>query len=244
MVASSRRVAVLALLIARSSAFSQAPRFGRTTVRLFSSNAVEEMRAGEIKKELESYGISTKSFLEKEELVNALLQARAEGKTPKASEASTPSSSSTSSSSSSSTTSSSSSSAKSRDDRLAEEMEACKAMKAGALKKELEDMGISTKSFFEKAEFIKALAVARVDGVTKKTTTNSSRGSSSGVEDGYAEYKNVEVLTDDSAGPRKKQSAQPQARASPFGGGGMPDMGSMGGMGGIADMLKNMGGGG
>lgn len=116
-------------------------------------------------------------------------------------------------------------------------------MKAGELKKELEDMGISTKSFFEKAEFIKALAVARVDGVTKKTPTNSSRGSSSGGGDGYAEYKNVEVLTDDSTGPRKKQSAQPQAGASPFGGGGMPDMGSMGGMGGIADMLKNMGGG-
>lgn len=117
-------------------------------------------------------------------------------------------------------------------------------MKAGELKKELEDMGISTKSLFEKAEFIKALATARVDGVAKKTTTNSSSssGSSNGGGEGYAEYKNVEVLTDDRAGPRKKQSDQPQPNASPFGGGGMP--GGMGGMGGMADILKNMGGGG
>ena len=35
------------------------------------------------------------------------------------------------------------------------------------MKKELQEYGISTKSFFEKTEFIKALAEARVDGVKK-----------------------------------------------------------------------------
>merc|ERR1719261_139102 len=56
--------------------------------RLFSSSSetvqeVESMRAGEIKKELESYGISTRSFLEKKELVEALIKARADGLKPK-----------------------------------------------------------------------------------------------------------------------------------------------------------------
>jgi hypothetical protein len=39
------------------------------------------MRAGAIKQELESYGISTKAFLEKSELVAALVQARKDGAT-------------------------------------------------------------------------------------------------------------------------------------------------------------------
>lgn len=40
------------------------------------------MRVKQIKDELESYGISTRTFLEKGELVEALIQARKEGKTP------------------------------------------------------------------------------------------------------------------------------------------------------------------
>ena len=241
-IASSKRLAVLALLVSRSSAFTvgSVPRFGRNA-RLWSTTSqnVEEMRAGDIKKELESYGISTKSFLEKKELIDALRQARSEGRTPKAPEAS---STTTSTSSSPSTDGSASpppsSSNSSRDNRLAQEMEACNAMKAGEIKKELENMGISTKSFFEKSEFVKALAIARVDGIPKKNSSGNSSSSSSGGE-GYAEYANVEVLTDDSSGPRKRQSEQPEVKQqSPFGGGGMPDMG---GMAGIADMLKNMG---
>ena len=83
-------------------------------------------------------------------------------------------------------------------------MEKLKGMKAGEMKKELEALGVSTKSFFEKSEFQKALAEARVDGVTAK----SKGGSSSSNEEGYAEYANVEVITDDRAGPRKR-STQP-----------------------------------
>lgn len=208
---------------------------------------VKSMRAGDIKKELESYGISTVSFVEKSELVEALQEARAQGLKPKADTSSSSADSGSKKKKRRPSSSSSSSSSKSDDDepedtrpreeRMAEEMTKCNAMKAGELKKELEGLGISTKSFFEKTDFVKALAEARVDGVGQE-------------KEGYAEYTNVEVLTDDASGPRKRQddsqqqsqSQRPQTGspfggtggASPFGGGGM------GGMGGIADMLKNM----
>ncbi len=123
-------------------------------------------------------------------------------------------------------------------------MQKCQSMKATDLKKELEERGVSTKSLFEKTEFVKAVAEARVDNVSSQTKQDNNAES-------YAEYKNVEVLTDENAGPRKKQTEQQQqqqrppgsAGGNPFGGmGGMG--GGMGGMGGIADMLKNMGMGG
>mmetsp|Transcript_1488 Transcript_1488/g.2888 ORF Transcript_1488/g.2888 Transcript_1488/m.2888 type:complete len:243 (-) Transcript_1488:2117-2845(-) len=72
---------------------------------------VKSMRVAAIKQELESYGISTKTFLEKSELVDALVQARKEGKTPISTASSASASSSSSSSSSSSTTSTSSTNA-------------------------------------------------------------------------------------------------------------------------------------
>lgn len=130
-------------------------------------------------------------------------------------------------------------------------------MKASELKKELEERGVSTKALFEKSEFVQALAEARVDGVQKKASSSGSGGG-----EGYAEYNDVEVLTDDRVGPRKRSQQQEASRGgsspfgggsgspfggdSPFGAGGMPGgfPGGMGGMGGMADMLKNMGGGG
>lgn len=255
---SSRWLAtVLAVLVARKGAcgFVVTPRSSMMATRaLFSTAAANEevasMRASEIKKELESYGIPTRSFLEKSELVDALTKARAEGLSPKEETTTTSSTSTSSSSSTSTTTETTASSSASREERLKEELEKCNAMKASELKKELQELGVSTKSFFEKSEFAKALAEARVDGVKKQAASSSS-------EEGYAEYADVEVLTDDSAGPRKKssqQQAQQQQQQSPFGGGASPfggvdpganpfgNMGGMGGMGGIADMLKNMGG--
>merc|ERR1711865_425893 len=59
-------------------------------------------------------------------------------------------------------------------DRLSDELEKCRSMKAGDMKKELEGLGISTKSFFEKTDFVKALAEARVDGVGKKKKRNNN----------------------------------------------------------------------
>ena len=240
---SKRLAAVLAVIVARQGVQGFVPRpparFGGTCFFSTASDEVASMRASEIKKELESYGISTKSFLEKSELVDALTKARADGLKPKET--------TTTSATSSSAASSSSTSSASREERLKKELEICKAMKASELKKELQGFGVSTKSFFEKSEFAQALAEARVDGV-KKAAAAVDTG------EGYAEYTNVEVLTDDSAGPRQKQSQQRQSGggspfsggASPFGGGspfgGMGGMGDMmGGMGGIADMLKNFG---
>lgn len=219
----------------------------RSTSLLFMSTEtlpeISSMRVGELKKELVSYGISTKSFFEKSELVDAVEKARAEGKTPISSGSDNKTSSSSKDSSSSS---SSKDSSKSRDDRLKEETEKCQSMKAGELKKELESYGISTSTFFEKSEFVKACAEARVDGKSQSSGSSSS-------EEGYAEYADVEVLTSEDAGPRKKAKDQDQQQGgnNPFGGGmpggmggmgGMP--GGMGGMGGMADILKNMGMGG
>merc|ERR1712232_1467926 len=102
----------------------------------------------------------------------------------------------------------------------------------------------STKSFFEKSEFVKALAEARVDGVEKSQSGGSTD------EEGYAEYSNVEVLTSDDAGPRKKVE-EPQSTGNPFGGGGgsaggspfgggaNPFGGDMGGMGGMGGYGRN-----
>jgi STI1 domain len=225
---------------------------------------LDTMRAGQIKQELESYGISTKSFLEKSELVDALRDARAKVLQPKpskeaasSSRTTTTASASTSSTSSSTAGSSTSSSGATREQRLTDEVAQCQALSAKELRNELKERGISTASFFEKSELVKALAEARVDGVVSSRRTTSTRSGDAGGEEGYAEYKNVEVLTDDASGPRAKQSPSPsssQGGASPFGGGANPfggmgggganPFGGAGGMGGIADMLKNMGMGG
>ena len=167
----SSLIALSVLLIkAQSFApnFPQRATHARTFTQLsVASSALPDakvMKAAELRKELQSYGISTKSFFEKGELVDAVNKARVEGKTPTNNEKEAPSGSA---SASASAKRSSSKSSKPRSERLAEEMEKCKSMKVGELKKELQSYGISTKSFFEKSEFIKAAAEARVDGVKK-----------------------------------------------------------------------------
>jgi len=213
-----------------------------TTSSSSSSGTQEEvasMRAGAIKAELESYGINTKAFLEKSELVVALEKARADGLEP----VSVPTKETTTTTTKSTSTASNSKETvkavdkRPREERLREETAACEAMKASELKQELQERGVATTSFFEKSEFVKALAEARVDGVVASKQKQQD-------EEGYAEYANVEVLPDDSSGPRtnKQQSAQRQQQPSsnPFAGG----MGGMGGMGNIADILGAMMGGG
>jgi hypothetical protein len=54
----------------------------------------------------------------------------------------------------------------SREDRYKKALEEAKSMKVGVLKKALTDKGISTKSFFEKTEFVKAYAEANADNKT------------------------------------------------------------------------------
>jgi hypothetical protein len=140
---------------------SYMPRRRAFATKLYALPDIGSMRVGEIRQELESYGISTKSFLEKKEMVAALEKSRAKGKTP----VNGAPSSSTSTASNGGTSSASSS----RSERLKEQMEKAKAMKVGDLKTELQARGISTKSFFEKSEFVKAYAEAVVDGVSSKT---------------------------------------------------------------------------
>jgi hypothetical protein len=267
----------LAFTPARILAGSQPTIMARQQMRLYGAvstsdeiGAVSSMRAGEIKKELESYGISTVSFLEKSELVDALVGARAKGLKPKENtKATTSSTMEASAETSTSTTSIPTDDGRPREERLKEEMEKLRDMKASEMKKELEQRGVSTASFFEKSEFLKALAEARVDNVQATGGKKKKKRRDGDVnEEGYAEYSNVEVITDDAAGPRKKGGSPPSdssaggpfgGGSSPFGSGGMPGgmgmnlqdlMGAMGGggggmpggMGGIGDMLKNMGG--
>ena len=133
------------------------------------------MKAGEIRKELESYGISTKSFLEKKEMVAALEKARAEGLKPKETKAKKTATKSTSNGSEQvngadkkDTSAKEKKDDTKRQEKLQKEKEKAKKMKVGELKKALQDMGISTKSFFEKPEFVQAYAEAMVDGPPNK----------------------------------------------------------------------------
>jgi hypothetical protein len=71
----------------------------------------------------------------------------------------------------------------SRDDRIKEEMEKASRMKVSDLKKELENRGVSTKSFFEKPEFVKAYAEAVVDGVASNTSGRTGRNGAAGNEE-------------------------------------------------------------
>ena len=72
-----------------------------------------------------------------------------------------------------------SSSKASREEKLKEAMEKGKTMKVKELKSELESRGVSTRTFFEKSEFVKAYAEAIADGVEKKESVNGSTSSSS-----------------------------------------------------------------
>ncbi|KAL7456709.1 hypothetical protein ACHAWC_008658 [Mediolabrus comicus] len=140
---------------------------------------IQAMKAKDIRQELESYGISTKSFFEKSELVGALIAARKEGKTPIGNVNGDDGSEGSSSTSSASSSSTSNSSGANRQERLNQEIEKCKSMKVSDLKKELESFGVSTKSYFEKSEFVRAVAEARVDGVKKSSGSSGSSSSSS-----------------------------------------------------------------
>jgi hypothetical protein len=181
-------------------------------MRLYALPDLGSMKVGELRKELESFGISTKSFFEKSELVEALLMARAKGKQPVDSATSEPNGASTTSDgssagvngSSSSSGSSSGGGGASRAERLKQEMEKAKAMKVGALKKELQSLGVSTKSFFEKSEFVKAYAEAVVDGVTQK---QGARGRGAGAQEEASDptYRDVVMKKMDARDPTMLQ---------------------------------------
>lgn len=144
------------------------PRSSFSSTRLYADLPdIGKMKASAMRKELESYGISTKSLLEKSEFVEALKKARAEGKTAvNGNTGASSSSSGSSSTSGKSTTTSSADDSAARDKRYQKALKKAKKMKVGELKKELQSRGISTKSFFEKSEFVKAYAQAVADNKT------------------------------------------------------------------------------
>ena len=167
-------------------------------IRLQALPEVDSMRISEIRQELESYGISTKAFLEKKEMMEALKQARAEGKTPI--NKGTTSSTKTASGKKTDDASVNGSGGMNREERIKAEMEKANKMKTGELKEELKKRGISTKSFFEKSEFVKAYAEAVVDGV------NNAAGASSARENFDPNYRDVVMQKMDKRDPRLLQS--------------------------------------
>jgi DNA primase large subunit len=108
------------------------------------------MRISEIRQELESYGISTSTFLEKREMMDALKKARDEGRQPTTSSVGVKETKATT-----------------HEERRKVEMENAQRRKVGELKVELERRGISTKSFLEKSDFVKAY----VDAIMKEDDT-------------------------------------------------------------------------
>jgi hypothetical protein len=155
------------------------------------------MKAKEMKNELESYGVSTKSLLEKREFLEALRKARADGMEPLKEEEADPktdvATSTTATSNdndddeaaaaangdgNNSETKTESSAESSREERYQKALDEAKAMKVGDLKKELKDRGISTASFLEKTEFVKAYAGAIADKIPKGASSSSSSSKS------------------------------------------------------------------
>jgi len=199
-------------------------------------NELSGMKASDMKKELESYGISTKSMFDKKEFENALKEARVKNglekevttmnskekkkkngvrgssktkreklsskwknvasatkqaldnlkENPFPGSTSTEKTESPATKSSPSTTTTSSSSndeSTSREERYKLALEEGASMKLSNLKKELQDRGISTNSFFEKSDLVKAYANAIADNSepkAKNSTKNKNTGSRHG----------------------------------------------------------------
>jgi hypothetical protein len=178
--------------------------------RLFALPDMGTMKAGEMRTELESYGISTKSFLEKRDFVKALEEARAAGKEPKKqpeTKTNGEQKQAKKEPANGNKKESSAGGAASRAERLQQEMAKAKGMKVGDLKKELEARGVSTKSFFEKTEFVKAYAEAIVDGKAGKAGGSSAgkAGTASPEEKYDSSYRDVSMRKMDTQDPRLLQ---------------------------------------
>ncbi len=147
---------------------------------------MESMKATEMKKELESYGVSTKSMFEKAEFAEALKKAREEGK--KSNEERNESTTTTTNTAANTAgkepvngeeDAHEAASKESREERYQKAMDIAKTMKVGELKNELNDRGISTTTFLEKTDFVKAYANAVADNIPKGGSSSASSSSSS-----------------------------------------------------------------
>lgn len=163
----------------------------KRNLQLWALPEISRMKPREIRQELESYGISTKSFLEKSELIDALEEARASGATVKTKTTKRDRSSKVNGDTKATDEFS-------RATKIKEQMEKAQSMKVQELKKELQARGVSTKSFFEKSEFVRAYAEAVVDG--KKTSSKTKK------EEAYdPSYKDVVVQKMNARDPRVLQ---------------------------------------
>ena len=216
---------------------------------------MSSLRVAALKQELESYGISTRAFLEKGELVEAVVRARREGQTPDGTASSSSGPAASAAPAGGAGAGSTAGPAADRTARLQIELEKCRPLTVAQLREELASYGISSATFFEKSEFVRAVAEARADGApAARKSKKKKRRAAEEVEEVTA--AKVEVITGDE-GPRAKKARSADAGGgSPFGGGGSPFGGGGGGspfggggggmggmdMGNIADMLKGMGG--
>jgi hypothetical protein len=155
---------------------------------------LSEMKSSEMKKELESYGVSTKSLFDKVEFEKALREERLkkeakDAKTIKNRIRNQTDHVSTKEEGRKTTwgeprterkqtwaewenpVSQSTPNKETRDQNYDHAFQEGLAMKLSKLKQELIDRGISTSAFFEKAEMAKAYANAVADNVFKKTST-------------------------------------------------------------------------
>ena len=106
---------------------------------------IDGLTADEIRQELQSYGIDTRSYFDKSELVAALRMARYERRSFGADDDANPSPET-------------STSPTSREEEIRRNMEQYKSLSVSELKSRLQELGVSTKAFFEKSDFVRALA--------------------------------------------------------------------------------------
>lgn len=113
---------------------------------------IDGLTADEIRQELQSYDIDTRSYFDKSELVAALRMARYERRSFSANDDAdlSPETSNGGAPSSSSPTS--------REEEIRRKMEQYKSLSVSELKSRLQELGVSTKAFFEKSDFVRALA--------------------------------------------------------------------------------------
>lgn len=145
------------------------------------------MSASEMRAELESYGISTRTFLERQELRQALEEARTNRSSSGKDDGTTATSTVNGDMGNNPNTSTST---KSRTERIQEEQQKAAKLSVAQLKKELQERGISTRSFFEKSEFLRAYAEAIVDGMSQSTA--SSNGGRDGTSNRRTTARNEE----------------------------------------------------
>lgn len=200
---------------------------------------VSSLRVAALKQELESYGISTRAFLEKGELVEAVVRARREGQTPDGTASSSSGPAASAAPAGGAGAGPTAAPAADRTARLQIELEKCRPLTVAQLREELASYGISSATFFEKSEFVRAVAEARADGApaARKSKKKKRRAAADEVDEVTA--AKVEVVTGDE-GPRSKKAWSADAGAA------LPSVAAGAAYGmdmcNIADMLKSMGG--